>query len=87
MKGPLKQNNNQIVDSDEKIVAKVADYEDGSQIVNAVNLDYRTKSMTVDMWRLINYFKANEQILEGNRPLEQSVKRIEKYLLKDVNYD
>lgn len=86
IKSPLKHKLKEIIDANEIVIAQVSDSSYGQAIVEAVNLDYKTKAMTMEMWRVINFIKANEKFLE-DKLLEKSVKRIEKYLMKDVNYE
>jgi hypothetical protein len=87
MKGPLKQQDNKIIDQEEIVIAKVNNMEEGAELVNAYNLDYHTKGMSFHMWRVINYFKKNEEVFIGDPLLEKSVKKVENYLMKNVNYD
>jgi hypothetical protein len=87
MKMPVKQIDNKIVDAEETVVAKVTEVEYGETIVNSINLDSKTKAMSMDMWRLVNYFKNNPNLMEKDKNLEKSVKRTEKYLMKDVHYE
>jgi hypothetical protein len=87
MKMPVKQIDNKIVDAEETVVAKVTEVEYGETIVNSINLDSKTKAMSMDMWRLVNYFKNNPNLMEKDKNLEKSVKRTEKYLNNDVHYE
>lgn len=85
MKVPLKQDNNKIVDKDEELIAKVSVFENGEFIVNACNLDCKTKAMSQDMWRVINYFKNEKPTV--NKDMEKSLRRIERYLNDNVTYE
>lgn len=87
MKGPLKQVDNKIIDQEELVIAKVNNMEEGTELVNAFNLDYQTKGMSFHLWRVLNYFKKNEEVFQGDPLLEKSVKKVESYLMKHVNYD
>lgn len=87
MKLPVRHINNKIVDAEEIVVAKITEVEYGETIVNSINLDGKTKAMSMDMWRIINYFNSNPKIMEKDKNLEKSIKRTEKYLNNDVHYE
>ncbi len=87
LKTPVKTEGKKIIDCQERVVAKVTDLEDAQFIAESCNLEYSTKAMTFDMWRIINYFNNNPEVMIADRNLEKSVRKVEKYLNKDVSYE
>lgn len=87
VKFPVKQENKVIVDKEDKIVARASHKQDAEFIVQACNLEYSTKSMTMNLWRIVNFFNNNPQLTKEDPNLQKSVIRVEKYLNDKVNYE
>jgi len=87
VKFPVKQDQKRIIDKEEKIVARVAHKADAEFIVQACNLEYSTKTMTMNLWRVVNFFNNNPDVAKEDLNLRKSVVRIEKYLNDKVSYE
>lgn len=87
VKFPVKQENKVIVDKEDKVVARASHKQDAEFIVQACNLEYSTKTMTFNLWRIINFFNNNPQLTKEDPNLQKSVARVEKYLNEKVNYE
>lgn len=87
VKFPVKQDNKQIIDKEDKVVARVAHKADAEFIVQACNLEYSTKIMTMNLWRIVNFFNDNPNVMKDDPNLQKSVTRVQKYLNEKVNYE
>jgi len=87
VKFPVKQDNKVIVDKEDKVVARASHKQDAEFIVQACNLEYSTKTMTFNLWRIVNFFNNNPQLTNEDPNLQKSVARVEKYLNEKVSYE